>query len=161
MKFDISLFFYAKIEVMKDIAVNKKAYHDFEIIETVEAGMVLTGSEIKSIRAGRVSLKESFVSFTGGEAFVKGMNIAQYKDATYNNHDEARDRKLLMHKREITKYFSKCKLNGLTMVPLKMYFNNGKVKMEVALARGKTLYDKRQTDKERSMERAAKQAMKR
>lgn len=145
---------------MKEIAVNRKARHDYEILETYEAGMVLTGSEIKSIRNGKVSLKESYISIHDGEAFIKGMHIAEYKEATYNNHDEYRDRKLLLHKREITKLYSKCKLDGLTMVPLRMYFNNGLVKMELALARGKTLYDKRQTDKKRAMDRAAKEALK-
>lgn len=145
---------------MKLIAENRKARHDYEILETYEAGMVLTGSELKSIRAGKVSLKESYISIISGEAFVKGMNIAIYKEATYNNHDETRDRKLLLHKREITKLFSKCKLDGLTIVPLKMYFNNGLVKMEIGLARGKTLYDKRQSDKKRAMEKAAKEALK-
>lgn len=145
---------------MKEIVVNRKARHDYEILETYEAGMVLTGSEIKSIRNGKVSLKESYISIHDGEAFIKGMHIAEYKEATYNNHDEYRDRKLLLHKREITKLYTKCKLDGLTMIPLRMYFNNGLVKMELALARGKTLYDKRQTDKKRAMDRAAKEALK-
>lgn len=144
---------------MKDIAVNRKAYHDYLIEETYEAGMSLMGSEIKSIRAGKVSLKESYVSFNSGEAFVKDMHIAVYKEATYNNHDEYRDRKLLLHKREIKKLANKCKLQGYTVVPLKLYFKNGKVKMEIALAKGKTLYDKRESDKQRSMDKAAKQAL--
>ena len=146
---------------MKDIAINKKAYHDYEIIEKYEAGIVLVGSEIKSLRAGKVSLKEAYVSFFHGEAFVKGMSISIYKEATYNNHEETRDRKLLMHKREIAKLANKCKLQGLTVIPLKIYFNNGLVKIEVALAKGKTLYDKRQSDKQKTMERAAKAALKR
>ena len=144
---------------MKDIAVNRKAYHDYTIEETYEAGMVLKGSEIKSIRAGKVSLKESYVSFIHGEAFVKDMHIAVYKEATYNNHDEYRERKLLLHKREIKKLSNKCKLQGYTIVPLKLYFKDGRVKMEIALAKGKTLYDKRESDKKRSMDRAAKQAI--
>ena len=98
---------------MKDIAVNRKAYHDYAIEETCEAGMALMGSEIKSIRAGKVSLKESYVSFVGGEAFVKDMHIAVYKEATYNNHDEYRERKLLLHKREIKKLSNKCASNSL------------------------------------------------
>ena len=145
---------------MKDIAVNRKAYHDYEIEEKYEAGLSLTGSEVKSIRAGKVSLKESYVSFTNGEAYVKGMHIAEYKDATYNNHDEYRDRKLLLHKREINKLFNKCKIQGYTCVPLKLYYNNkGLIKIEIALAKGKTLYDKRESSKQKTMERAAKQAM--
>ena len=146
---------------MKDIAVNKKAYHDYEIEEKFEAGIALQGSEIKSLRSGKVSLKEAYVSFMHGEAFVKGMSISIYKEATYNNHEETRDRKLLLHKREINKLANKCKLQGYTVIPLKLYFNNGKVKVEIALAKGKSLYDKRQTDKQRSMERAAKAALKR
>ena len=144
---------------MKDIAVNKKAYHDYSIEETYEAGMVLVGSEIKSLRSGKVSLKESYVSFVSGEAFVKDMHISAYKEATYNNHDETRDRKLLMHKREISKLGVKCRVQGYTCVPLRLYFKDGKVKMEIALAKGKTLYDKRESDKKKTMERQAKQAM--
>lgn len=144
---------------MKDIAVNKKAYHDYFIEETYEAGLSLMGTEIKSIRAGKVSLKEAYVSFISGEAFVKDMHIALYKEGSYNNHDETRQRKLLLHKREITKLSSKVKIQGYTCVPLRLYFYNGKVKLEIALAKGKTLYDKRETDKRRSMERQAKQAL--
>lgn len=146
---------------MKDIAVNKKAYHDYEIQEKFEAGIVLVGSEIKSLRNGKVSLKEAYVSFVHGEALLKGMNISIYKEATYNNHDETRDRKLLLHKREIGKLANKCKLQGFTAIPLKLYFKDGLVKVEIALAKGKSLYDKRQSDKQKTMERAAKAALKR
>ena len=146
---------------MKDITVNKKAYHDYEIIEKYEAGIALVGSEIKSLRSGKVSLKEAYVSFVHGEAFVKGMSISIYKEATYNNHDETRDRKLLLHKREISKLANKCKLQGFTVIPLKLYFKEGRVKVEIALARGKSLYDKRQSDKLKTMEMAAKAALKR
>ena len=144
---------------MKDIAVNRKAYHDFFIEETYEAGMVLMGSEIKSLRKGKVSLKEAYVSFVDSEAFVKGMHIASYKDATYNDHDETRDRKLLLHKKEIDRLFSKCKMQGYTCIPLRIYLKDGRAKIEIALAKGKTLYDKRESDKKRDMERQAKQAM--
>ena len=144
---------------MKDIAVNKKAYHDYFIEDTYEAGMSLMGSEIKSIRNGKVSLKEAYVSFVGGEAFIKDMHIAQYQDASYNNHDETRERRLLLHKREITKLSSKVKVQGYTCVPLRLYFKDGRVKLEIALAKGKSLYDKRETDKKRDMERQAKQAI--
>ena len=144
---------------MKDIVVNKKAYHDYAIEETYEAGMVLLGSEIKSLRKGKVSLKEAYVSFSSGEAFVKGMHIASYKEATYNDHDETRDRKLLLHKREIAKLFSRCKIQGYTCIPLRIYLKDGKAKIEIALAKGKTLYDKRESDKKRDMERQAKQGI--
>ena len=146
---------------MKDIAVNKKAYHDYEIEEKYEAGIALVGSEIKSLRNGKVSLKEAYVSFVHGEALIKGMNISIYKEATYNNHDETRDRKLLLHAREINKLANKCKLQGYTVIPLKLYFKDGLVKVEIALAKGKSLYDKRQSDKLKTMERAAKAALKR
>ena len=146
---------------MKDIAVNKKAYHDYAIEETYEAGLSLLGSEIKSIRAGKVSLKEAYVSFVRGEAFIKDMHIAVYKEATYNNHDETRDRRLLLHKREINKLASRCQIQGYTCIPLRLYFKNGRVKVEIALAKGKTLYDKRETAKLKAMERAAKQGIRR
>ncbi|MBR4470387.1 MAG: SsrA-binding protein SmpB [Erysipelotrichaceae bacterium] len=144
---------------MKDIVVNKKAYHDYAIEETYEAGMVLLGSEIKSLRKGKVSLKEAYVTFSSGEAFIKGMHIASYKEATYNDHDETRDRKLLLHKREIAKLFSRCKIQGYTCIPLRIYLKDGKAKIEIALAKGKTLYDKRESDKKRDMERQAKQGI--
>lgn len=146
---------------MKDIAINRKARHEYIIEETLEAGIALLGSEIKSLRSGKVSLKEAFVSFRDGEAFIKGMSISIYKEATYNNHDETRDRKLLLHKKEITKLASKCKLQGYTCIPTKLYFKQGRVKVEIALAKGKSLYDKRQSDKQRSMDLAARQALKR
>ena len=146
---------------MKDIAVNKKAYHDYLIEDKYEAGIVLTGSEIKSIRAGKVSLKEAYVSFVRGEAFLKDMHIAIYKEATYNNHEETRDRKLLLHKREIAKLFSRCKVQGYTCIPLKLYFKEGRVQAEIALAKGKTLYDKRESDRKKAMDKAAKQAIRR
>ncbi len=146
---------------MKDIAVNRKAYHDYEIEDTWEAGMVLLGSEIKSLRKGKVSLKEAYVSFSAGEAFLKGMNIASYKEATYNDHDETRDRKLLLHKKEIAKLYSRCKMQGYTCIPLRIYLKDGRAKVEIALARGRTLYDKREADKKRDMERQAKQGIRR
>ena len=146
---------------MKDIAVNRKARHDYLIEETLEAGIVLVGSEIKSLRLGKVSLKEAYISFKDGEAFIKGMSVAVYKEATYNNHDETRDRKLLLHSREISRLANKCKIQGYTCIPLKLYFNKGRVKVEIALAKGKSLYDKRQSDKQRTMDLAAKQALKR
>ena len=146
---------------MKDIAVNKKAYHDYLIEDTYEAGLVLLGPEIKSVNQGKVSLKEAYVSFKDGEAFIKGMNIAEYKEASYNNHDEKRDRKLLLHKREITKLFSKCKIAGYTCIPLRLYYHSNKVKVEIALAKGKTLYDKREDAKKKTMERQASQALRR
>lgn len=146
---------------IKEVAINKKAFHDYEIIERYEAGISLLGTEIKSIRKGKVQLKESFVSFVGGEAIIKGMNIAQYDLGNRFNHDETRERKLLLHKAEINKLAKKVKLQGLTVIPLKMYLKDGKAKLEIALAKGKTLYDKRESEKLKTMERAAKKAIKR
>ena len=146
---------------IKEVALNKKAFHDYEIIERFEAGISLLGTEIKSVRKGKVQLKESFVSFVGGEAIIKGMNIAQYDLGNRFNHDETRERKLLLHKAEINKLAKKVKLQGLTVIPLKMYLKDGKAKLEIALAKGKTLYDKRESEKLKTMERAAKKAIKR
>lgn len=147
---------------MKEIAVNKKAYHDYEIIEKYETGIVLVGTEIKSLRKGKASIKEAYVSFSHNEAMVKDMHISIYDEGSYNNHDETRERKLLLHKAEINKLANKCKMQGFTVIPLKVYFNDaGRVKLEIALARGKSLYDKRESDKKKTMEMAIKQAMKR
>ena len=146
---------------VKDVSVNKKAFHDYEIIEKFEAGLSLLGTEIKSVRKGKVQLKEAYISFIKGEAYIKGMNIAQYDHGNRFNHDESRDRKLLLHKYEITKLYTKTKLQGLTVVPLKMYLKDGKAKLEIGLARGKSLYDKREDDKLKTMKREALKAMRR
>ena len=146
---------------MKDIIVNKKAYHDYTIEDTYEAGIVLTGSEIKSIRAGKVSIKEAYVSFKENEAYVKNMHIAEYKQATYNNREELRDRKLLLHRRQISKLSGKCKIQGYTCIPLRLYYVEGRVKVEIALAKGKTLYDKRESARKKTMEMQAKQSLRR
>ena len=143
----------------KDLAVNKKAYHDYFILEEIEAGLALTGTEIKSLRKGKAQLKDSYVSFRNGEAFVKGMNISSYDHGNRNNHEEDRDRKLLLHKREIVKLMSKVKTQGLTVIPLKLYLKAGWAKCLIALTKGKTLYDKRESDKIRTMNEAAHKAM--
>ena len=145
----------------KIVAVNKKAYHDYEMLEKMEAGISLLGTEIKSVRKGKVQLKEAYVSFSSGEALIKGMNISQYDLGNRFNHDETRERKLLLHKKEINRLAGKVKLQGLTVIPLKMYLKDGKAKLEIALARGKTLYDKREDDKKKSMLREAQKAIKR
>ena len=146
---------------VKELGINKKAYHDYEILDKYEAGISLLGTEIKSLRKGKVQLKESYVSFKDGEAFIKGMNIAQYDQGNRFNHEETRDRKLLLHRSEISKLSNKVKLQGLTVIPLKVYLKDGKAKLEIALAKGKTLYDKRESDKARSMKREAQKAMRR
>ena len=130
--------------------------------EKYEAGMSLLGSEIKSLRKGKVQLKDSYISFRNGEAFIKGMNIARYESSSsYFNHEEERDRRLLLHKDEIIKIASKQKLQGYTCIPLRVYLKNGKAKLEIALAKGKTLYDKREDAKKKTMDRAAQRAIRR
>lgn len=128
----------------KLIANNKKARHDYAILETYEAGIVLTGTEIKSIRQGKVNLKESYVKVAQGQAVIHGMHISPYDHGNIFNVDPLRDRKLLLHKKEILKIEQKMKEKGLTVVPLSLYINeDGRAKIEIALARGKKLYDKR------------------
>lgn len=146
--------------MVKSIARNRKAFHDYFIEERFEAGLVLVGTEIKSIRQGRVQLKEAYVSFVDGEAYIKGMHIAQYDHGNIYNHDETRDRKLLLHKREIDRIYSEARLKGYTVIPLHLYLKNGLAKLEIGLGKGKHLYDKRQVEKERSMDRQIRKAMK-
>jgi len=130
--------------MIKNITNNKKAFFDYEIIEKYEAGMVLTGSEVKAIREGRINLKDSFIDIKDGEAFLIGSHISPYSNASYNNHEPERKRKLLLHKREITKMDTKVKAKGVTIVPLRMFFTDkGRVKIEIALAKGKRVHDKK------------------
>ena len=146
--------------MIKEINVNRKAYHDYEIIEKYEAGLSLLGSEIKSIKKVKVQLSDSFISFIHNEAYIKGMHVAKWQMASnYFNHDEERDKKLLLHKHEIIKLATKVKIQGFTVIPLKLYLKDGKAKLEIALARGKTLYDKRVDDKVKTMELEAKKAL--
>lgn len=144
----------------KVIAVNRKARHEYFLEEFYEAGIVLTGTEIKSVRKGHVQFKEAYVDFIGNEAFIRDMHIAQYDHGNIFNHDETRLRKLLLHKHEITKLRKACQVKGYTVVPTRMYLKDGLAKMEIALARGKDLYDKRQTIKERDVQREIEKAMK-
>ena len=144
------------------VANNKKARHDYFIEDTYEAGIVLTGTEIKSVRAGKVSIKESYAKVEKGELFVYGMNISPYEQGNRFNVDPMRPRKLLLHKREIMKLVGSTTLDGLTIVPLSMYINeDGRAKMEIAVARGKKNYDKRadiaKKDAARKIDRALKQ----
>jgi SsrA-binding protein len=146
---------------VKVIATNRKARHEYQFHDTYEAGLVLKGSEIKSIRAGRVSLQEGFVLFDGGEAWLVNVHIAQYDPASQQNHEPKRRRKLLLHRREIERLQSRAQEKGYTVVPTKLYLKDGRAKVEIALARGKKLYDKRQTiakrDSKRQVERALKE----
>lgn len=132
-------------ETQKLIANNKKAYHDYFIDETYEAGVALHGTEVKSMRMGKCSIKESFIRIENGEVFVYGMHVSPYEKGNIFNKDPLRVRKLLMHKYEINKLTGKVAEKGYTLVPLQVYFKEGKVKVEIGLARGKKLYDKRET----------------
>ena len=144
-------------ETMKLVANNKKAYHDYFIDETYDAGIALHGTEVKSLRMGKCSIKESFIRIENGEVFVYGMHISPYEKGNIFNKDPMRVKKLLMHKYEINKLTGKIKEKGYTLVPLQVYFNEGKAKVEIGLARGKKLYDKREDiakkDQRREMER--------
>lgn len=141
------------------IAQNKKARHYFELLEFFEAGVMLTGSEIKSIRNREVNFRDSYVTFRLGEAFIVGLHIAPYANAGYAKHDPDRERKLLMHKREIEMLAEKKEQKGLTVVPVNMHFRNGRVKIELALGRGKKLHDQRQDLKDAAAMRDAAREM--
>ncbi len=151
-------------EHLKIVAKNRKARHDYFIEDTVEAGLVLTGSEIKSIRAGQVSLSESYGLIRGDELWLVNAHIAPYKQASFQNHEPRRDRKLLLHRREINRLIGKLKEKGLTLIPLRLYLKNSRAKVELGLGRGKKLYDKRQSlreqDDRRQMSRAIGQRQK-
>ncbi len=144
---------------MEIIAKNRKAYFQYEIIEKIEAGLVLTGTEVKSVRNRDVSINESFAHLNNGEIFVYEMHIGQYKQGNRQNHEPKRIRKLLLHKREIAKIAGKIKQKGYTMVPLSLYFKEGVVKVELALVRGKTKIDKREDIKKRDVDREIQRAM--
>lgn len=143
----------------KIISKNRKAFYDYEILEKIEAGISLTGTEIKSIRAGRVNLKNSYVDIRGGEAFLYDCHISEYSMGSYNNHDPLRVRKLLLHKKEINNLFGKIKEDGLTVIPLTLYISGSKAKLEIALARGKKKWDKRENIAKKDAERRMSQAM--
>ena len=149
-----------KKDKQKLVAENLKARHDYFLEERFEAGIVLTGTEIKSVRAGKVQFKDAYISIYKGEAWIKGMHISPYEHGNIFNHDETRDRKLLLHKYEISKLFQKVRLRGYTLVPTKMYLKDGMAKMEIALAKGKDLYDKRETEKLRDAKRQMEKALK-
>ncbi len=145
----------------KTITVNRKAYHDYHIEESVEAGLVLTGTEIKSIRAGRVNLRDAYARSESGELWLLGVHIAQYPGGNRYNHEPKRPRKLLLHRKQIAELSGAVMRKGLTIVPLKLYLKNGIAKVELGVARGKKVYDKREAlalrDAQRQMERAFSQ----
>lgn len=144
----------------KLICNNKKAFHDYFIEEKFEAGMVLKGTEVKSLRAGKANMNDSFALVKNGEAFLHNLHISPYDFGNRENHDPDRMRKLLLHKKEIGRLFGKIREQGYTAVPLRLYFKNGLVKVEVGLAKGKKLHDKRETMKKKDMARDVAQALK-
>ena len=144
----------------KVIATNKKAFHDYSILERLEAGVVLLGTEVKSIRDGRINLKDSYAIVKAGEAFLLNCHISAYSHGNRENHDPTRTRKLLLHGQEIRRLIGKSQEKGLTLVPLRVYLKRGNVKVELGVARGKKLYDKRETERRKEVEREARAAMK-
>ena len=146
---------YVKIKAMdiKVVSTNKKARFEYFIQETFEAGLVLKGTEIKSVRNGQISLQEAYVRTNGEEIWLVGAHIAPYENASAYQHDPKRDRKLLMHKKQIRKIFDEVRIKGMTIVPIKVYLKEGKAKIEIGLAKGKKQYDKRDAIKERDVER--------
>lgn len=148
-------------EKIKQITVNRKARHDYFVEETYECGIALAGTEVKSLRAGAVNLKDSYCSVDGGELFVNGMHISPYEQGNIFNRDPMRKRKLLMHRREILKLFGYVKRDGYSLIPLSLYFKGSRVKLELGLCRGKKLHDKRddlaRRDASREMDRAMKE----
>jgi SsrA-binding protein len=143
----------------KIIAQNKKARHDYAILDTYEAGVVLTGTEVKSLRLGRASLVDGFATIDDGEIYLRNVHIPEYTHGSWTNHEPRRTRKLLLHRAEILRLIGKTKESGLTLVPLAIYFSEGKVKVELALARGKKSYDKRQDLARRDADREVRRAM--
>lgn len=150
-----------EMDAQKTVTTNKKAFHDYFVVETLEAGIELCGTEIKSIRAGGCNLKDSWASIDKGEVFVKGMHISPYEQGNIFNRDPVRVRKLLMHRKEINRLFGLVKQQGLTLIPLSLYFKGSRVKVQLGVCKGKKLYDKREVaakkDALRTIERSLKQ----
>lgn len=144
---------------IKVISVNRRARHDYFIEDTMETGIVLQGTEVKSLRLGKVNLQDSFARVENGEVFLYGMHISPYEQGNRFNHDPLRPRKLLLHKREIRRLIGKTREEGYTLVPTRLYFSKGKAKVELALAKGKKLYDKREAAAKRDATRRARQAL--
>jgi SsrA-binding protein len=144
----------------KNLAENRKALHDYEVLETFEAGVVLLGTEVKSIRDGRVNLRDSYARIEGEELFVFNVHISPYTHRGYADHEPMRKRKLLLHRAELRKLIGRTVEKGLTLVPLRMYLKNGRVKMAVSLVRGKKMHDKRETIRRREVDRETRAAVK-
>jgi SsrA-binding protein len=147
-------------KAQSSVAENRKAFHDFHLMETFEAGLVLLGTEVKAIREGRVNLRDSFARVEDGEVFLYNVNISPYSHRGYADHEPLRRRKLLLHRSEIKKLIGKTVEKGMTLVPVRLYFKNGRVKVAVSLAKGKKDYDKRETIKRRESDRETRAAMK-
>ena len=146
---------------MKTVATNRKARHDYQVEETVEAGLVLVGTEVKSLRAGQCSLQEGYAVIRDGEAILRGVHISPYKEGSIHNVDPDRDRRLLLHHREIVRLATKVKERGYTLVPLRLYFHRGYAKVELGLAKGRKTYDKRRKLREEDERRRTEEALKR
>ena len=144
----------------KTITENRQVRHEYFIVESLEAGIELFGTEVKSIRAGGVNLKDSWISIDNGEAFIRGMHISPYEKGNIFNRDPYRVRRLLMHKKEIMKLYGQVKQGGYTLIPISMYFKDSRVKIQVGLCKGKKLYDKRETSAKRDAERSIDRAIK-
>lgn len=144
----------------RQFANNRKAYHDYHVLETFEAGLVLTGTEAKSVRAGRISLREAYVRIEGGEAWLVGAHVAHYAEGNRYNHEPTRARKLLLHRDQLLQLAQKVKADGMTVVPLRVYDRHGYVKLEIGLARGKKQWDKRQAIADREAKREIDRAVK-
>lgn len=145
---------------MKVLSTNKKAYFDYEIIETYEAGIVLLGTEVKSAKEGKINLRDSFVKIINGEAFLLNCHISPYSHGNITNHDPTRTRKLLLHRKELNKLIGKSKEKGLTLIPLKIYEKGNKIKVEISLAKGKKKFDKRESIKEKDISREINRELK-
>ncbi|MBR4578793.1 MAG: SsrA-binding protein SmpB [Oscillospiraceae bacterium] len=150
----------AKQEGIKEIASNRKAFHDYFVLERFEAGIELFGTEVKSIRGGQINLKDSYCSIRDGELFVRGMHVSPYEKGNIFNRDPVRVRRLLMHKKEIRKLGDRVAQDGVALIPLSVYFKNSRVKVELGLCKGKKNYDKRQADAEREASREMDRARK-
>ena len=150
-----------KTSTNRTLARNRRARRDYHVLETLEAGIALTGTEVKSARQGKVQLKDSYVQFRDGEAFLVGAHISPYEAGSRQNHDPERERKLLLRKREIDRLFGRSTLKGLTVVPLSVYLKGNYIKVELALAQGKKLYDKRQLERQKVLDREAEEARER
>ena len=149
-----------KARAVRSLASNRRARHDYHVLETLEAGIELWGTEVKSAREGRVQLKDSYVEFKGGEAFLQGVHISPYSHGNRENHEPERPRRLLLKRRELDKLAARTVQKGLTVVPLEVYLKGSRIKVEIALVQGKKLYDKRETEKKKEQDREAREAMK-